>query len=981
VPISEYFQVTPENCRTDVFEPAAGAFTMKFPISNNPVTIFGRMPGEGRPGIADAAQWGDAAKLFASVEAASAVPARPVIVGHVPLTAEAKYLSLQHLGTAAVPADLQVVTGNAPETAPATGLLGAFKYEDLPKVFADAEAHFKALRERVTIDTPDPYLNAAAGALNVAADAVWDDSQKAIMHGAVAWRQKLLGWRGPYSLDDLGWHDRAEQNFATWAPRQNVKPVPEKLPGADEASNLSRSEAALHTNGDMSNSHYDMNMVHIDAAFRHILWTGDLEFARREWPIIERHLAWEQRSFRREYGPEKLPLYEAYAAIWASDDLEYNGGGTAHASAYNYFHNVMAARVAKAIGKDGAAYEKEAELIARGMRQYLWSKETGNFGEFRDLLGGQLLHENAALWTVYHTIDSQVPTPAEAWQMTRYLDTQMPQIPVKGEGVPTDEAYALMPTTTWMPYLWSLNNVCMNENNATALAYFQAGRGAEGTRLLKSGVLASMYMGISPGNVGTMTYLDVYRRESQRDFGDGSGTLSRTVVEGLFGIHPDGLGGELKIVPGFPGEWDHASIQHPDVAYSFKRSADTDAFVIEPHIPKPTALTLELAAPSDQVASVTINGQPGKWTQVEDAVGMPRISITAPAANRWEVVVAWAGKSIAPLPVPIRLPRGDGVAMFQLDSNLQLTKSLTPPFHDSASADRAGWIAFDISSSARAGTHTYFLAVKQGAMNWRLPIEVVAPGVQTELGYDWSKAASVARYETVDLSKNFNDNVTQIFKNQYRAPRSPYVSLAIPKQGLGAWAGEVNQTATIDDTGLRAAAGKNGGKIEMPNGVPFATPQAGKNIVYTSQFENYPKEATVALGGKAKRVLLLMAGSTHPMQSRFDNGEVVVTYTDGSTSRLALRNPTTWWPIEQDYFVDDYQFRVEAALPARVNLRTGEVRVLDAATFKGKGGSVNGGAATALQLGLDPAKELKSLTVRAVANEVVVGLMGVTLER
>src|SRR6185295_8219987 len=97
-----------------------------------------------------------------------------------------------------------------------------------------------------------------------------------------------------------------------------------------------------HTNGDMSNSHYDMNMVHIDAAFRHILWTGDLDFARREWPIIERHLAWEQRSFRRTYGPEKLPLYEAYAAIWASDDLEYDGGGTAHASAYNYFHNVMA---------------------------------------------------------------------------------------------------------------------------------------------------------------------------------------------------------------------------------------------------------------------------------------------------------------------------------------------------------------------------------------------------------------------------------------------------------------------------------------------------------------------------------------------------------------------------------------------------------------------------------------------------------------
>ena len=61
--------------------------------------------------------------------------------------------------------------------------------------------------------------------------------------------------------------------------------------------------------------------------FRHLLWTGDLEFARKIWPVIERHLAWERRLFRREFGPDKLPLYEAYAAIWASDDIEYHGGG------------------------------------------------------------------------------------------------------------------------------------------------------------------------------------------------------------------------------------------------------------------------------------------------------------------------------------------------------------------------------------------------------------------------------------------------------------------------------------------------------------------------------------------------------------------------------------------------------------------------------------------------------------------------------
>jgi hypothetical protein len=124
-----------------------------------------------------------------------------------------------------------------------------------------------------------------------------------------------------------------------------------------------------------------------------------------------------------------------------------------------------------------------------------------------------------------------------------------------------------------------------------------------------------------------------------------------------------------------------------------------------------------------------------------------------------------------------------------------------------------------------------------------------------------------------------------------------------------------------------------------------------------------------------------MAGSTGAMQSRFDNGEVIVTYADGSTERLALNNPVNWWPIDQDYFMDDYAFHRNEPIPPRVDLRTGNIRILDVASFKGKGRKVPGGAATVLDLPLDPAKELKSLTVRTLANEVVIGLMSVTLER
>jgi hypothetical protein len=238
--------------------------------------------------------------------------------------------------------------------------------------------------------------------------------------------------------------------------------------------------------------------------------------------------------------------------------------------------------------------------------------------------------------------------------------------------------------------------------------------------------------------------------------------------------------------------------------------------------------------------------------------------------------------------------------------------------------------------------------------------------------------------EAVEVTPFFNDRVTEMFRpGKYVSPRSPFASLAQPSQGIGYWAGHVNGSAEIDDTGLRAAAAAHGGTVALPNGVKFATPGPGAapNILFVSQWDNYPREATVPLAGRARRVHLLMAGSTNAMQSRLDNGEVIATYTDGTSSRLGLRNPETWWPIEQDYFTDDYQFRIEGPLPTRVDLKTGAVRVLDAATFKGQGRTIPGGAATALALELDPAKELKSLTVRALANDVVIGLMAVTLER
>jgi hypothetical protein len=124
-----------------------------------------------------------------------------------------------------------------------------------------------------------------------------------------------------------------------------------------------------------------------------------------------------------------------------------------------------------------------------------------------------------------------------------------------------------------------------------------------------------------------------------------------------------------------------------------------------------------------------------------------------------------------------------------------------------------------------------------------------------------------------------------------------------------------------------------------------------------------------------------MAGSTNPMQSRVSNGEVRVNYDDGTCETLVLENPTNWWPVDQDYYIDRFAFARAGAAPPRLDLKSGKLRVMDAEQFTSRTQNIKGGAATVLDLPLDPAKELESLTIRAISNDVVIGLMSATLAR
>ena len=192
-------------------------------------------------------------------------------------------------------------------------------------------------------------------------------------------------------------------------------------------------------------------------------------------------------------------------------------------------------------------------------------------------------------------------------------------------------------------------------------------------------------------------------------------------------------------------------------------------------------------------------------------------------------------------------------------------------------------------------------------------------------------------YQPQPLTPYFNSNVTDIFKNQYLSPRPHTTTLQLPVQGIGEWC-HPQKMVQINDSVFRS---------KIVKGV----------------FE--------------------MAGTTNHMQSQMDNGLVVVTYTDGTTDSLALRNPDNWCPIDQDYYLDSHAFRAPQPRPYRVCFGTGDVsRHLGSVVKLGGeyGREIPGGAGQMLSMPLHPDKQLQSLTLRTLSPDVVIGLMAVTLQ-
>ena len=803
------------------------------------------------------------------------------------------------------------------------------------QAFAACEAARQQLINQVQFDTPDPIINTLGATLVHAANGLWDGTSW--LHGCIGWRMPLAGWRGSYCGDALGFNDRSLSHFRAYA-NSMVTDVPptRQHPTMDPAQAMSRAlkewGTQMYSNGYICRypnrhdnmHHYDMNLNYVDGLLWHFQYDADTAVLREFWPKLVLHLAWEKRN----YDPDGDHLYDAYCAIWASDALYYNSGAVTHSSAYNYRGNLLAARIAEIISEDATPYRDEAAAILAAMNQRLWMPDRGTWAEFQDFMGLKRIHPSAALWSVYTPIDCDACTPEQAYQATVYVDRDIPHIPIMFD--PDTAAVRILGKEAFVADLTSQQYYTISTTDWQPYAW--------STNNVAHEEVANM----------ALAYLQAGRVES------GFALLKGDILDEMFLGQSPGNIGQISY---YDKALKEAYRDFGDNVGVLSRAVVNGLFGIIPDALFGRCI-LKPAFPDD-------------WQHA--SVKTPYLSYTfrrEGTKDIYEIEQHFA----RPLQIVVRANAGGG-AYLEVPGN---------------ASDRQT-IVVDRTQLPKPKVYPEIKSNKS---------LVSSAAYLTAMGLDDVTPDAEGRQTHVSLEGIYNADVDTIFRNRYLSPRSPYTTLQIPVQGVGQWC-HPETMPTIEDDGLRACISDDD-VFDTKLGLTFSLPKHGHNIAFTSLWDNYPDRLTVPVEPQSCRyAYLMLAGSTNNMQSRIDNGLVVATYTDGTTDTLHLENPDNWCPIEEEYIHDDEAYWGASLWPYRFHLGSGLVsRTLNAdltrmhlsgnGNFETFGDFINtsvtertipDGAGVILKMPLCVDKTLRDLTLVTLSNDVIIGLMAVTLEK
>jgi hypothetical protein len=912
-----------DNCRNNTVSVDGKLYSIRAPKGNRTGVAVVACSNSDKIAVADAGAWSDPIAL-----AASSAKDLPIVCGTIALDGnrEVYWAALSFEGER--PDDTSAIASPA-------------------EAFAAGMARAENIGKRVSVDTPDPWLNAAVGASSAVTDGVF--RRGFYTHSGMRWGVPILGWRSIYGGTVYGWHDRVKAEAQYCVARQiteseKTQPVPDPK----YALSCQSLESRLFGKGRVSAHHgwhYDMQSLFFDQLVHSWRWTGDAEMEKMLRPALELHLEYIHDCF----DPDDDGVYESYANTWPTDNQWYNGGGTSEETAYAFAAHQAALELAQRARDDAGVKLHQAmlEKIRRGFAEKMWAASNGHPGAYVEQLGLKRLHEDCWLYSIFCPIDARLLSTDQAAQSLFYTEwgLEREQMPYGGVRV--------WPSN-WVPSIWSLREMWPGDDYQLALAYFQTGLNDDGWQVLRGTFPCLMLFGPAPGDLG--------HPAGGTDFNDCASMFARTVVEGLFGYQPNYPRGTVTIAPQFPSDWDHAAIKTPDVAIKYAKQADTVRCEIE--LAKPAAMDVRLPVRAGQVAAVTVDGQAAKW-ELEPGFGRSLIAIKI-EPRRSAVVEVSCRQPLTQFDAErVAGSAGQRVSLHAHDAEIVDFSDPQGVLADAAIKD--GAIVGRLTHNA--GEHMVLATAKVGQTRQRRLFKIKLSDPLAEAAEAAKRLHEVprdAKWKCVDMSAAFNGDVCQIFKQKYLSPRPPTCSLRLATDGYSTWQMSLdprNQPPAIDLGGVPKLLDA-AGRILTPQGVPFTRPGKEPNIAFTSQWDNWPRSVSVPVRAKGDAVWILACGSTNPMQGRIANAVLRFKYADGDEEKLELVPPSNFWSLCKFENCDyDYQrdaFALPKQPPAQVQL---------------------GGNCRAMIYGwkLRPDAELESVALETLSQEVVIGLMGVSV--
>lgn len=787
--------------------------------------------------------------------------------------------------------------------------------ESLQATWEKAVQHVNGLAERVQCTSSDEALDAAVGCLPAALEGMWVAPY--YMHGAWSWRIPLLGWRSRFGATLLGWGNRVKEEVRAYfammyrdgdvirrkqadafdktyfahASAQEQTPVAAMdAPGQPDPNyRYARQGTGSVFNSDGAMPYgpskqgipqYDMQEDFITQVIYQLNAGRDDGFAAEVFPLLRRHLAWQDRCFDADHDG----LYENFANYWASDSMQYSGAGCALATANNYLAYTAAAQLAEMLHEDAEPYRDKAEAIRRAFHDRLWLKDEQHPAECVDVMGNRLVHPQAILPTIVTCITSGILTEEECLSSLDYVRNQLEHV-----HLPDGE---LVYNSQFAPYRWSVRDVDFADVCHLALCCFLMNRADDGWRYLRGVIGESCMRMVAPG-----AFMCVLEGKSI-DFSDTTSMFARAVIEGLFGYRPQLLDGVIELAPAITAALPELSWRIPGAQANWTRTEDTLRFTWS--LDEPAArLRIRLPMHRQQLDAVRMDGADTNAYRIVSMAGMPCAEIMLAESTGGEIELRLSGEA-AECSIP-RVP----------------------------------------------------------ARNKPVPELLPVP--------------SGACWQPLNIDGGLCHRVTDLFSKPYLSPRPASCSLQLPWSLLPpSWcigAGGENMTQdfdfTLSDQVLRGAV-RDG--VFMACGIPFRQSADGNNVTFVSQWDNFPASAVIPLHAPAGKVALLITGCTNHMQCGVPNTRLHFVHKDGSETCFELSAPVSFRSIESGPENERPQDRscYQVDLPRTVIGR-----------FDGR---ISGNAYAQVNVFELPA-DAKALHVEAVANEIVFGVMAVSVNK